>query len=209
MKKGIDVSKWNGNINWDKVDVDFAIVRAGFGKNNLDPKAHQNCLRCNQLNIPVGLYWFSYAYTPEMAAKEAEYAIAFAKAHMISLPIWFDFEYDSVTHAEKNGKKISTAVFHSLVKNFCEKIEQHKYYAGFYVNKDFYNRYNCKPLAARYDMWLAEYTTPTDKKLANMRQYSATGSMSGIDGKVDLDISFIDYPAVILKAGLNNLKKED
>lgn len=206
MLYGIDVSKWNGDINWDKVNADFAIVRAGHGKNNIDPKAHFNCLRCNQRNIPVGLYWFSYAMSPDMAKKEAGYAVAFAKQHVIKLPIWFDFEYDSVSYANKNCVHIATSDFHAITKAFCNEVERLGYYTGFYVNNDFYTRYNCKSLKDRYDMWLADYSKPRDTKIANMRQYTSSGECPGIMGKVDLDVSFYNYPEIILNAGLNNLQ---
>ena len=78
FKKGIDVSQWQGDIDWAAVKaagVEFAMLRAGYGQGNVDPKFGRNASECERLGIPFGIYWFSYAYTPEMAAKEALYAL--------------------------------------------------------------------------------------------------------------------------------------
>ena len=111
MFKGVDVSRHQGIIDWDKFledeHSDFAIIRAGFGKNNIDAQAVRNVAECERLGIPYGLYWFSYALTPEMARREAEYLSDFVGKHKPSYPLVYDFEYDTVTHAVKNGVKIS------------------------------------------------------------------------------------------------------
>ena len=98
MFNGIDVSRHQGTIDWNSVkpNIDFAIIRAGFGKNNIDAKARRNVSECERLGIPYGLYWFSYALHPEMAKKEAEYMIDFIGEHRPEYPIVYDFEYDTV-----------------------------------------------------------------------------------------------------------------
>lgn len=206
--KGIDVSKHQATINWAEVKADgveFAIVRAGFGKNNVDQYAHINLLRCNQLGIHAGIYWFSYAYTEEMARNEARYAVAVAKAHVIDFPIWFDFEYDSANYAKKHGVPMSKELFCKLTKAFCDEVESAGYYAGFYCNKDYLKQYTTPELRERYDMWLADYSTSNPSKIANLVQFTSKGRIAGVNGNCDVDVAFRDYPAVIRKAGLNNL----
>lgn len=78
-------------------------LRAGYGKNNVDQKYIPNAEACRNLGMPVGIYWFSYAYTVEMAKSEAVYAVAQAAKFWKKCPIAYDFEYDSVNYARKNG----------------------------------------------------------------------------------------------------------
>ena len=105
---GIDVSYHNGNINWKTVSkfIDFAIIRAGFGKNNIDEKAVQNIKGCEANNIPYGLFWFSYALSPEMAKNEADYICNFADKYSPQYPICYDWEYDSDSYASNSSCKL-------------------------------------------------------------------------------------------------------
>ena len=76
-RKGIDVSKWQGSVDWQAVKddgIEFAMLRAGYGQGNIDPQFERNASECTRLGIPFGVYWFSYAYTPEMARREASSA---------------------------------------------------------------------------------------------------------------------------------------
>ena len=121
IKKYIDISKFQGNVDFSKVKghVDGIIIRAGYGANNIDAQFKRNVTECNRLGIPCGVYWFSYAYTEAMAKKEAEYCLAAIKPYKVELPVCFDFEYDSVASAKKNGvsvdKKLATALVLSLI----------------------------------------------------------------------------------------------
>lgn len=209
MTRGIDVSKWQKGIDWKAVkqdDINFAIIRAGFGNGNIDPYAHMNCVKCNSLGIPVGLYWFSYAFTTEMCKNEARKCVDFARKHVIELPIYFDFEYDSHEYAEDHHINVSRETFCEFVKAFCDTVEAEGYYAGFYVNRDYYKRFTTQELIDRYDMWLADYNTPVLFNKSHMVQYTSTGFVKGVNGKVDLNLTDRDYPAIIRKAGLNNLR---
>lgn len=87
--KGIDISYHNGNLDISKFsDVDFVIVRAGFGKNNIDKKFKDYMKQLSKLKKKVGIYWFSYAYTEEMARKEANYCLNAIKNYDIDYPIF-------------------------------------------------------------------------------------------------------------------------
>ena len=101
MYNGIDVSKWQGKINWSKAKkyIDFAIIRAGYGKGNVDEYANYNIEQCEKYKIPYGLYWFSYAYNKDMAEREADYLLRVIGYHKPEYPLYFDFEYDSVDYA--------------------------------------------------------------------------------------------------------------
>lgn len=210
MFKGVDVSRHQGIIDWDKFledeHSDFAIIRAGFGKNNIDAQAVRNVAECERLGIPYGLYWFSYALTPEMARREAEYLSDFVGKHKPSYPLVYDFEYDSVTHAVKNGVKISRDFVLNCTEQFCHRLEELGFYAMFYCNNDYYQRYyQASKVAEKYDMWYARYATSPGRPVT-LWQTSESGRVKGIQGKVDLDQTERDYPKIIIRNDLNNWK---
>lgn len=210
MFKGVDVSRHQGIIDWDKFledeHSDFAIIRAGFGKNNIDAQAVRNVAECERLGIPYGLYWFSYALTPEMARREAEYLYDFVGKHKPSYPLVYDFEYDTVTHAVKNGVKISRDFVLNCTEQFCHRLEELGFYAMFYCNNDYYQRYyQASKVAEKYDMWYARYATSPGRPVT-LWQTSESGRVKGIQGKVDLDQTERDYPKIIIRNDLNNWK---
>lgn len=210
MFKGVDVSRHQGIIDWDKFledeHSDFAIIRAGFGKNNIDAQAVRNVAECERLGIPYGLYWFSYALTPEMARREAEYLSDFVGSHKPSYPLVYDFEYDTVTHAVKNGVKISRDFVLNCTEQFCHRLEELGFYAMFYCNNDYYQRYyQASKVAEKYDMWYARYATSPGRPVT-LWQTSESGRVKGIQGKVDLDQTERDYPKIIIRNDLNNWK---
>lgn len=210
MFKGVDVSRHQGIIDWDKFledeHSDFAIIRAGFGKNNIDAQAVRNVAECERLGIPYGLYWFSYALTPEMARREAEYLSDFVGNHKPSYPLVYDFEYDSVTHAVKNGVKISRDFVLNCTEQFCHRLEELGFYSMFYCNNDYYQRYyQASKVAEKYDMWYARYATSPGRPVT-LWQTSESGWVKGIQGKVDLDQTERDYPKIIIRNDLNNWK---
>lgn len=210
MFKGVDVSRHQGIIDWDKFledeHSDFAIIRAGFGNNNIDAQAVRNVAECERLGIPYGLYWFSYALTPEMARREAEYLSDFVGKHKPSYPLVYDFEYDTVTHAVKNGVKISRDFVLNCTEQFCHRLEELGFYAMFYCNNDYYQRYyQASKVAEKYDMWYARYATSPGRPVT-LWQTSESGRVKGIQGKVDLDQTERDYPKIIIRNDLNNWK---
>ncbi len=100
--KGIDVSEHNGVIDWEKVKasgVGFAMIRAGYGKGNIDKQFVRNAQECTRVGMPFGVYWFSYAVTEEEVEREAEHCLNAVKPYHLDLPIAYDFEYDSVNNA--------------------------------------------------------------------------------------------------------------
>lgn len=214
-KKYIDVSTHQGKIDWNKVKgkVDGVMIRAGYGKNNIDAQFKRNITECNRLGIPCGVYWFSYAYTEAMAKKEAEYCLAAIKPYKVELPVCFDFEYDSVEKAKKNyGVTITKTLATKLVHAFCGVVEKAGYYAMNYTNKDYLSRY-FDDTTLKYDLWLAAWPANPDpnkppREDCGIWQYTSKGSIAGITGNVDINAAYKDYPAIIAKAGLNGLKKE-
>ena len=193
--KGIDVSQWQGNIDWQKVKgagVQFAMLRAGYGRNNLDTKFHRNAQGAAAAGIPVGLYWFSYALNVEIARKEAQYAVELAKKYKITWPIAYDLEYDTVSYAVKNGVTITKSLATQMAIAFCEEIKRLGYIPMVYTNLDYLNRYFDRSKLP-YDLWYAQYASTASVADKEIWQYSSKGSVPGIPGNVDMNHGYKDY----------------
>ena len=193
--KGIDVSQWQGNIDWQKVKgagVQFAMLRAGYGRNNLDTKFHRNAKGAVAVGIPVGLYWFSYALNVEMAKKEAQYAVELAKKYKITWPIAYDLEYDTVSYAAKNGVTITKSLATQMAIAFCEEIKRLGYIPMVYTNLDYLNRYFDRSKLP-YNLWYAQYASTASVADKEIWQYSSKGSVPGIAGNVDMNHGYKDY----------------
>lgn len=161
--KGLDVSKWNGIIDWDKIEkagVKFVIFRAGYGsKANSDIYFKKNIEGAIKHHMIIGIYWFSYAQTESMAANEAKQCIKTIKAYKknITLPIFYDFEYDSVKRANSNGVRINKDKASKMADSFCKTIEKSGYKAGIYTNIDYANRYFNRSVLNKYNTWIAQW----------------------------------------------------
>lgn len=210
-KKGIDVSQWQGTIDWGKVKaagIEFAMIRAGWGQNNIDAQFKRNISECNRVGIPCGIYWFSYAYTEAMAIREAEYALAAVEPYKLEYPIAFDWEGDSCNYAVKNGVKPTKALASAMARAFCKRIEQGSYYAMVYTNPAYLSQYYDADIPKEFDIWLAQWPSNPDPatkpaQAGGIWQYTSSGSVNGISGRVDMDAAYYDYPGIIADNGLN------
>lgn len=197
---GIDVSAWQGKIDWEKVKphVDFAIIRLGYGQNTLDSQVKRNISECNRLGIPYGVYWFSYAYNVDRAKNEARNAIAHLKelGAKLDYPFWFDWEYDSRSHAEKLGYTVSNQLLRDMAAAFCTIVEEAGYYAGIYANRDYVHNHYGEEIFQRFDLWYAYLDTESDRDV-NLHQFAFDYHIDGISGDVDVNWCMADYPNII------------
>jgi len=184
---GIDVSKWQGDINWAeaKSAVSFAIIRAGFrgtaGGIAEDPYAAANIKGCNANGIRCGLYFYSRATTEAEAVEEASLAIAVAKKGNISLPIYFDMESPENKSADDKD---------ALVMAFCKTVQAAGYKAGLYASKNWINNYLNPNSYGGISIWVAQYADScTYGGHYDMWQYTSKGSVPGISGNVDMNKS--------------------
>ena len=203
---GIDVSDWQGLIDWDKVKqqgIDFAMLRAGYGAGNADKRFARNASECNRLGIPFGVYWFSYAYTNAMATKEAEYCLKAIKPYKVEYPVCFDFEYDSENYAKKYGVKFTENTLASLGRAFLERIEKDGYYAMNYTNLYYLNK-GFSQLTERFDTWLAQWDVSAPSKSCGIWQYSSTVHVAGVSGG-DGNYAYKNYKQIIADMGCNHL----
>lgn len=199
---GIDVSEHNGNIDWEKVKasgkVGFAMLRAGYGQTSVDKQFRNNAVMCNTLDIPIGIYWFSYAKTVSDAEKEARACLETIQNYKITYPVAFDFEDDSVRVAKNAGVYVSQSLATSFAKTFLSVIRDAGYIAVNYSNPAYLIQYFDQSLRLEYPLWLAQWPAnpnPEIKPSSNpvIWQYSSKGKIPGIVTDVDLNVSYIDY----------------
>lgn len=208
LRGGIDVSKHQGRIDWQAVketgEVQFAILRAGYGRytSQKDSQFERNYLCAKAVGIPVGAYWYSYAESVEEAKEEAKACLQVLQGKRFEYPIYFDIE-DCVQLI------LGKAELTEICEAFCDMLEDAGYYAGVYASTYWFtNKLDHARLAANYTIWLADYRKYYDKDLArHMHQYSAKGRVKGIQGRVDLDVCTLNFPAIIKAAGLNGYSK--
>lgn len=204
--RGIDVSEFQGNINWRQVKdsgIQFAMLRAGYGTATIDQQFRKNAQGCNDTGIPCGVYWFSYAYTPEMARREARQCIETIEEYRIEYPVCIDFEADSVRYAGTKGVTVTRELATEIVDAFCKQTEELGYFAMYYSNLDFLNNYFSGSLRSKYALWFAQYASAPQTEGMAVWQRSNTGRIPGISGNVDLDTAYYDLASVIRDAGLN------
>lgn len=192
MIKGIDVSYYQGNIDFKKVKndgVSFVIIRDGYGKTT-DSKFYQYVADAKTAGVEIkGIYHFSYALNNQEARNEAKLAVENAKKAALpnSTIIFFDLEYDSVEWAKKNGITLGKTLCTDFTKTFCEEVEKLGYKAGIYANLDYFNRMYDSTLIDKYPFWYANWGGNGQWRNCICRQYSETGKVNGISGNVDLN----------------------
>ena len=184
--KGIDVSKWQGDINFKKAskEIDFSIIRIGYGmyESQKDSMFEANYEGFRNLGVPVGVYHYSYAKSVEEAKREANVVLKWLNNRKLNLPVYFDIEDKSQINL---GKKLLT----NMCEAFCMEIEKAGYWAGIYANKYFFTTYlDYKKLEEKYTIWVAQYnSTNTYSGKYDMWQYTSSGKVSGISGNVDMN----------------------
>lgn len=194
MKKGIDVSKHNDKINWTELNgnIDFVMIRAGYGKNNIDEKLDYNVKGCKDNHIPFGFYWFSYALSPGMAEKEADYVCDIADKYKPIYPIAFDWEYDSDNYAKKQGITITNDTRISIARTFLKRVEKRGYFAINYTNKDYYLYKGFNKLS-EFAIWYAEWYTEKPTIPCEIWQRTNKAKYKGIAGFVDENHSYLNF----------------
>lgn len=208
MKKGIDVSSYQGRIDWTKVKpfIDFAIIRCGYGsdfRSQDDVYFERNTKLCQELNIPYGTYLYSYATNLDEAKSEVEHTLRLIKDKYLEYPVFLDVE-------SKRQMALPKEDLIEIVKYYCEELEKNGYYVGIYSNLYRFKSNLDSSELDPFDKWVAEWNDEfTYKGRAGMWQNTSYEEIAGIRGRVDGDIAFYDYPKIIKEKGLNHLEDED
>lgn len=187
MVRGVDVSTWQGVIDWDKVKKDgisFAIIRCGYGTTGVDKQFARNMKEARRVGIKVGVYLYSYAHGVAEAQAEARHCLALVKEYgKLDLPIYYDEEE---SYQFPRAKELATA--------FCEVIESAGYWAGIYSSSSKWQN-ELKGLD-RFTKWVANWGSNSrpahnsgkpNVSGCDIHQYSSVGTVSGIAGDVDMD----------------------
>lgn len=197
---GVDVSVHQDNIDWAKVKqagIDFAMVRLGFrgygtGEAQLDENYVQNIEGARAAGLDAGVYFFSQAVTVDEAIEEAQMVIDSLDGLDVNYPVVYDWEiiYDDSARTDN----VPVDVLTDCCVAFCEAIKDAGYTPMIYQNKKTTMFKLDLERLTDYDFWLAEYNSePTYYYDFTMWQYTSEGSVPGIEGDVDLNISFKDY----------------
>lgn len=204
--KGIDVSEWQGSIDWEKVkntDIDFAIIRCGYGMNQTnqdDDYWKRNADECTRLGIPFGTYLYSYADSVERAKSEAQHVLRLVQGYDLEFPIYYDLEENSIrNHVSK--EKIA-----EIAKTFCDIIEAAGYDAAIYANTDWFTNYLTDSTFDNMEKWVAQYNSVcTYNGEYKIWQCADAGVVDGISGKVDLNMYF-GSEELVIPSPVHNLK---
>lgn len=197
---GIDVSEHQGDIDWNAVKnagIEFAIIRVGYrtyggGEITLDTTFEQNLRNADAAGIKTGVYFFSQAIDPEEAIEEADAVIDAIRPYNITYPVIFDWELITGDSARTDTMTVDNLADACI--SFCERVKSAGYTPMIYQNKNTTMFKLDLPKLQDYDFWLAEYgDKPTYYYDYQMWQYSSTGKVPGINGEVDMNISFKDY----------------
>lgn len=190
---GIDVSEHNGTLDWGKIKaagIDFAILRTGYGTTHIDNQWEQNIRGALGQGIPVGVYHFSYAISPLGAKKEGEFVCSILEPFRgkIFLPVFYDFEYDTVDYAARQGVTLGKQAFNDHAEAFCEAVAQGGYTPGVYYNLDYLRRFVDMTRLGKYVRWYAQYAAAPTVQDYGIWQYSSTHSIPGISGRFDANL---------------------
>lgn len=192
MKNGIDVSVWNGDINWQDVlgsGIEFAIIRCGYGSpdpNQVDKKYVQNVQGCQSAGLPFGIYHYGYALSESEAQNEANFCLSILNGVSCDYPVFYDVEEPSMFALGRD--KLT-----SVINAFCSVIEAAGYIPGVYMSTSYAeNNVNIDSISA--DRWIAQYNdTLTFSGNADIWQYTSSGSIPGISGRVDMNYCYKEY----------------
>ncbi len=207
---GIDVSRWQGDINWSKVKeagIDFVMIKAGEGT-AMESMFLKNINGAKAAGIQCGIYWFANARCVQDAHVEAQACMNVIKNYKLEYPVVYDFEYRTLD----NGNPLANnrALCTETINTFLHDLEAGGYYAMVYTNKDFPQRYlNIDDITSRFALWYANYSISQPDVKCSIWQYSCKGKVDGILYDVDKDISYVDFQSQIISAGLNGFTEED
>ena len=196
-KKGIDVSEFQGKIDWEKVKndgIEFAILRCGYGmdfSNQDDVEYEINANECERLGIPYGVYLMSYANTVEKARSEAEHVLRLIEGRKISLGVWYDIE-DNGTSGAINKETLT-----NIINTFCNTIKNAGHRVGVYASLNWLENKIERIIRDNYDIWVAQYYSKCEYEGKYiMWQHTSSGKVNGISTNVDMNILYEDLPVI-------------
>lgn len=210
---GIDVSFWQGSMDFQKIKdsgIDFVIIRAGGAtddpnenhsdiivrRQGVDERFEENYAKAKEAGLNVGVYWYSFAENTTQAKKEAESCLRVLKGKQLEYPVFYDIE--NMYQFDKGRDFCS-----SIMETFCSTIREGGYYPAFYMSTYFATNYLNDDIKDTYDCWLAQWSGEVNYKGTYVMWQYSTGRVNGINGDVDVDYGYVDYPLYIKFIGTN------
>lgn len=207
--RGIDVSYHQGVISWEAVkpNIDFAILRCGYGgdlESYDDKQFIYNANECTRLNIPFGVYLYSYATNIEEAKSEVAHTLRLIQNYKLRYPVFYDVEDPTY----QDG--LSSDTLTDICTTYCNQMEAAGYYVGIYSSLNWFQTKLNSSTLARYDKWVAQWNAVDEATFTHgMWQYTSSGSVGGMTGNVDMNLAYYDYPTLIIQNGMNGFPKKD
>ena len=195
IARGIDVSKHNGAVNWSQVaasGIKFTFIKVGSTNSGIDPNFAANITGAQAAGLKTGVYIYSYATTPEQAANEANLVLQWIAPYTVNYPVVFDIE-------DKCQKNLSNQQLIDIVNAFCTVIDAAGYYPMVYSSK---NMFAQRLSTVGWDKWVAQYNDTCEyNNNVCFWQYSSSGSVSGVNGRVDVNYQYKDFSSLIIPEG--------
>lgn len=209
QKFGIDISKWQKGFDFDKAKsegVEFIILRGAYS-NSKDSCFEDFYKSCKDRGIPVGVYHYSMAKSVMDAKKEAELMLDILNGKQFEYPIYLDVE-------DKTQAKLGKSVLTSVIKTYCDTLEDAGYYVGIYSTYSYLNSYTNIAELCKYDKWIAQWHTKCSCPIDyGMWQFGGetnkirSNKIAGVT--CDQDYAYFDYPSIMRKSGLNGFSKSE
>lgn len=203
-KRGIDVSHHNGDINWQAVKdsgIEFAIIRTGYGwmdwEKQTDRQLRNNIAGAKAVGMPIGAYHYSYATNPHEANLEADFFIDRLRWTQWEYPVYIDLE-------DNCQKRLTNTQRTDIILTFLQRLQAAGYYTGFYTCL-YWQRHMLEiERLSGHQLWIAQWNTHCNCTVPyGIWQRTSHGSVPGINGRVDLDLCYVDFPSIIKNAHLN------
>ena len=206
MAEIMDVSRWQGSIDWDAVKrsgkIDGVMLRVLGNKNGkpyLDPYFARNYAECARLGIPVGGYYYTCAVTQRQTEEELAALKIALRGKTFQLPLAIDVE-------DPRLRSLAPAKLSALVARAADQLEAWGLYAMVYTYTNFADTALDMAALAAYDLWIADYRGKRPTRRHGMWQYTSSGKIPGVSGPVDLSHAYKDYAGIIQRAGLTKVR---
>ncbi|MBO4867520.1 MAG: glycoside hydrolase family 25 protein [Ruminococcus sp.] len=213
----IDVSQWQGKIDWKKVKADGindVIIRLGYrgygsaGTLMMDNSFYENIKGAKAAGLKVGIYFYTQAISYAEARAEADFCAQALKGYTLDLPVYYDIESVDYDYGRLDHAGLTKAQKTKLCKEFCDRIESYGYESGVYANLYWLNNMiNGPELGNDYKTWVAAYMSQLNYTgIYDMWQYSSNADINGISGSVDINVMYdVDYsPATTVKVKIED-----
>ena len=189
----IDVSQWNGTVDWEAVKAAgyHAIIRCGFGsdyESQDDPQWERNASECERLGIPYGVYIYSYAKNDDMARSEAAHVLRLIAGRKLSYPIYYDVEEPGLEWCARRCAEV-----------FGDEIEAAGHWCGVYSSTSWWQNYLYG--LERFTKWVAHWGVDAPGVAGDMWQFTSNGSVPGVYGRCDVSECYRDFPGIIAGGG--------